>query len=313
MSGSRNPAAAHPAHAKLTADLLVRCASSGTRRTKDDCGALQVLYCYGNALRSLRGVEHAEHLTQVYVQDNEIDDVAPLGSLRALSKLHIGRNRIRVVDGLQSLTCLTELHISHQKLEPGEHLRFAPDTVAALGKCLETLECAGNRMTGFYSLAKLRVLDASGNEITDIDELHRFLPECTSLREVKLAGNPVCKDRKYRDTVILSSATVSSLDGKVVLQQERNFAGRLRGSADSRVSSRSSQGSAKSDRSCGHKAGPHDLPPHPAPSVPYVPHVPHLPHQHPHPAAQSPASQVSAPPPGPGPDGDLGVSGAHVI
>ena len=72
-------------------------------------------------------------------------------------------------------------------------------------------------------LTELETLSIKNNYISDMNELTDMLVCLQKLKSLAIVGNEVTKVKKYRDMIILSSASVETIDGKDVTKQERQF------------------------------------------------------------------------------------------
>lgn len=57
----------------------------------------------------------------------------------------------------------------------------------------------------------LRVLKASYNDLSNIDEICRMIRDWYHLKELALAHNPICKSRLYREDVIANAYCLGKL------------------------------------------------------------------------------------------------------
>jgi protein phosphatase 1 regulatory subunit 42 len=70
------------------------------------------------------------------------------------------------------------------------------------------------------------VLNLAGNRIASFDELELLFTHCKGIEAVDLRGNPVCREVKYRERVIVMG-TFAELDEKEVLETQREMLKRL--------------------------------------------------------------------------------------
>jgi len=182
------------------------------------------LYLRDNSISSLINLDSAPKLTHLYIINNEISELETVAKLPYLEKLYGGRNRIQVIEGLQNMTELVELHIESQKLYPGEKMHLEPQSLSSL-KALEVLNISSNRIDNLEfcaSLTKLKNLKCEDNRLNSIAEL-QYLKNCKKLSKVCFRGNPIAKEKRYRDSVILNVEAIESLDEKEVKKNEVAF------------------------------------------------------------------------------------------
>ncbi|XP_038665459.1 protein phosphatase 1 regulatory subunit 42 isoform X3 [Scyliorhinus canicula] len=152
----------------------------------------------------------------------------PPRAIIALSQFsrYLGGNCISVVEELEGLTELRELHVENQRLPLGEKLLFDPRTLQSLKKSLSVLNIKKNNIDEIKELACLGNLNqfmAEDNQIRDVKELEYVLSQWQKLWYLGLSGNPVCQKAKYRDKIIVMSASLEVLDGKEVNNTARQF------------------------------------------------------------------------------------------
>jgi len=182
------------------------------------------LYLRDNSISSLMNLDSAPKLTHLYIINNEITELETVAKLPFLEKLYGGRNRIQVIEGLENMTELVELHIESQKLFPGEKMHLEPQSLSCL-KALEVLNISNNRIDNLEfcaSLSKLKNLICEDNRLQTFDQL-QYLKNCKKLSKVCFSGNPITKEKRYRDSVILNVEAIETLDDKEVKKNEVAF------------------------------------------------------------------------------------------
>eukprot|EP00794_Sanderia_malayensis_P004865 gene4865-5504_t len=190
------------------------------------CKHLSVLYLYDNKIKRIKNLSFASNLTHLYLQKNQISRIDGLSQLSRLSKLYLGGNSITVIEGLEGLHDLAELHIENQRLPAGESLLFDPRTLESLAKCLRVLNISGNYISDVSELSVLVHITqfyASHNHISDFYDLSCAVRAWPSLSKLELSGNPCCHKKKYRDKITLMSRRLVMLDGKEVNEATRLF------------------------------------------------------------------------------------------
>uniref|UniRef100_A0A3P9Q6S1 Protein phosphatase 1, regulatory subunit 42 n=1 Tax=Poecilia reticulata TaxID=8081 RepID=A0A3P9Q6S1_POERE len=190
------------------------------------CRNLTVLYLFENRLTKICSLDFASNLTHLYLQNNNITHMDNLSNLKKLSKLYLSRNRISVVEGLEELSGLKELHLENQQLESGDQLLFDPMSILALAESLCVLNINNNNIEDIKDLSVLKELEhfsATKNKLLHIDELEDVFELWSKLLILDLSGNPVCKQRKYRDRLIVACQKLGTLDGKDINDITRQF------------------------------------------------------------------------------------------
>jgi len=182
------------------------------------------LYCRDNRVTSLLNIDSAPRLTHLYLINNEISELDTVNKLHNLEKLYAARNRIQVIEGLENMSNLVELHIENQKLFPGEKLFLEPESLVAL-KSLSVLNISKNGIDNLQFIAalkKLETLRCQDNNLSNLDDLD-VLKSCPNLQKVYFDGNPVSREKRYRDRLILNVAQISILDEKEIKKNEVDF------------------------------------------------------------------------------------------
>eukprot|EP00198_Chlamydomonas_reinhardtii_P010740 XP_001700077.1 leucine-rich repeat protein [Chlamydomonas reinhardtii] len=193
---------------------------------------LEVLYLYDNQISLIENVAPLRRLTHLYLTSNNIREISGLAGLPNLQKLYIEKNCLTTVSGLEHCPSLEELHVSQQRLPPGTPLAFAPASVAALSVSLRVLtagQCniSSGSVGQLRGLSRLRRLDLSHNGLDSFEALDPVLQPCAVLGSLDLRGNPLCRQPKYRDTIILMNDSVTTVDDEPVAAQHREFLLRL--------------------------------------------------------------------------------------
>mmetsp|Transcript_12126 Transcript_12126/g.26071 ORF Transcript_12126/g.26071 Transcript_12126/m.26071 type:complete len:408 (+) Transcript_12126:327-1550(+) len=190
---------------------------------------LEVCYLYDNCIQSPEGIGRLDYLTHLYLQNNEISEVRGLGSLVNLQKLYLQGNFIAHVSGLDGLVNLEELHLSNQHLPPGVGMTLDARSMQAVGSTLRVLSAVGCGimdpvLDSLLCMQQLRKLELAQNQIQGFDHMEGMLRSAPRLMILDLRGNPVCNSsHKYRDTVVLMSDSLVSLDDVNITPQQREF------------------------------------------------------------------------------------------
>ena len=153
-----------------------------------DLASLKGLDASGLGIESLAGLEAATALTNLTVDGNSIQDLAPLAHLANLSRLQIAGNGLDDVSQLAPLVSLTYLDLDNNPIGDLAPLRGLTGLttlslertgiadLSALGALveLETLNADSNNITsidGLENLGKLTTLTLNFNEIVDLTPL----------------------------------------------------------------------------------------------------------------------------------------------
>ncbi|XP_014675956.1 PREDICTED: protein phosphatase 1 regulatory subunit 42-like isoform X2 [Priapulus caudatus] len=191
-----------------------------------ECRNVSVIYLYDNSINCLENLQHFDSkLTHLYLHDNKLSKIDNLSTLRHLKKLYLGYNQITVVEGLENLTNLTELHVESQRLAPGETLLLDPRSLRAIAS-LQVLNLAGDQLQAISDLAVLSCLTqllAAHNDLADLRSVTDVVTQLPCLRVLHLEGNPVCRQKKYRESIIVAGDALESLDDKEVTTTSRQF------------------------------------------------------------------------------------------
>ncbi|XP_027861005.1 protein phosphatase 1 regulatory subunit 42 isoform X2 [Xiphophorus couchianus] len=200
------------------------------------CLTIDLIAKSGKHFKKRRGISllhYLKTLTHLHFSNRNIEEINNnithmdnLSNLRKLSKLYLSRNRISVVEGLEELRGLKELHLENQQLEPGDQLLFDPTSVLALAESLCVLNINNNNIEDIKDLSVLKELEhfsAAKNKLLHIDELEDVFELWSKLLILDLSGNPVCKQRKYRDRLIVACQKLGTLDGRDINEITRQF------------------------------------------------------------------------------------------
>lgn len=148
------------ADARLQAEIVAALGLATTYVTCNDLQDLNELYAGYRAITSLEGLEAATRLSRLDIVGNPISTLAPLEQVGSLESLRVSGVLPADLEVVGRLTGLRELALEESALE---ELTFLAD------------------------LARLEMLDLSGNVVTDIGPLEGF----PDLRRLYLDGNPV--------------------------------------------------------------------------------------------------------------------------
>ncbi|NOU67745.1 hypothetical protein GC096_27340 [Paenibacillus sp. LMG 31461] len=138
----------------------------GTALDYTNLQKLTSLYPKGKEkIKSLKGLNMARNLEQLYLPNQEITDVTPLGSLYKLTFLAINNNQIQNACPIANLSDLQKLVISNNQIEEiGCFSRLTG---------LTDLLASNNKIKNIQPLSKLKLgwLDVSNNPVADISSI----------------------------------------------------------------------------------------------------------------------------------------------
>ncbi|KFO22867.1 Leucine-rich repeat-containing protein 9 [Fukomys damarensis] len=140
-----------------------------------------------------------------------------LNRLRNLKSLFLQGNEISQVEGLDNLVVLQELVVDHNRI------RAFTDSAFAKPSSLLALHLEENRLrelSKLQSLVKLEKLFLGYNKIQDMAELEK-LDVISSLRELTVYGNPICRKILHRHVLIFRLPNLQMLDGIPVNSDDR--------------------------------------------------------------------------------------------
>lgn len=177
------------------------------------------LYCYDNHLQNLNGIENLDLLEELQCQHNEITEIPELQPF-VLRKADFRHNKISKITGFSQQPDLRELYLSYQNVP---RVELSEGCFASQSLSLEVLElahCGIDDLRELRCLENLQVLNLAENQINSFDELKALFASCTRIDTIDLRGNPICKQVKYREKVIIMGY-FHELDAKEVLDTQR--------------------------------------------------------------------------------------------
>lgn len=133
-------------------------------------------------ITSIQGLEYAENLCELNLQNNQIEDLSPLSQLHQLTSLNLHDNHIANADALKTCTTFTSLNLSTNQLTDTAFLSNM--------KQLQTLSLNENQLTtleGVQQLTALTTLNATSNQIKDIQALTGLV----TLEDLRLGENQI--------------------------------------------------------------------------------------------------------------------------
>ncbi|CAL5993323.1 Conserved_hypothetical protein [Hexamita inflata] len=155
----------------------------------DNCSCVQIdpapknitdLTLYRCKLNKLNGIQHMIQLTQLYLNNNNIQDISQIKSLINLKELFLSENKIVNIHSLQSLKKLKTLSINCNSINDIQYIKRLTN--------LTQLDVSNNLISDITPITKLTgllVLGISQNNIVNI----KALEQLTYLEEADLFGN----------------------------------------------------------------------------------------------------------------------------
>jgi hypothetical protein len=171
-------------------------------KTIDGTGlAYYQLDCVGKNVNQIKILESYEHLRQIDLSRNSIQDVAPLGKLLDVLRLNLAGNAIESIDAWQpeALAHLLYLDLSGNQMTalPALHL-----------PALKSASFAANKIAtckAFCGHAKLQTLDLSDNALSDLEGVSK-MPKLEILR---VGGNALSGIAGVGETPALQTLDIS--------------------------------------------------------------------------------------------------------
>ncbi|CAI6048406.1 hypothetical protein PAECIP112173_01291 [Paenibacillus sp. JJ-100] len=170
-----------------------------------DMEGLTSVNLYGKEIKSLDGLQYASNLKYVSLNHNKIADLSPLSTLTKLKGINLNHNQITSIEALSSLTALEELQLSGNQIDSIEVVKQLPmlrflevndnkiTDISALSsaKHLEVLELSNNRIAEVDSIVKLPKLIYLNIANTKISDLSLLKPLSNNLRVLNVSGNQI--------------------------------------------------------------------------------------------------------------------------
>ena len=163
-------------------------ASAGQISVVDLAPTADVLLLSFKSICKIENLVGLENLTKLCLDNNNIEEIINLDSLKKLNWLDLSFNKIAKIQGLSALSALEDLSLFSNNITTIEGLENCP---------------------------KLKCVSIGNNKIDSLDQVVRFrqLPE---LRMLTLAGNPICEETDYLMTVFAYVSNLKYLDYAVV-------------------------------------------------------------------------------------------------
>ena len=164
--------------------------ASNSQITQLDMLKLTKLEAWGNEniswnIRDLTGLEHATHLQELVLYNNQIQDMTPLTELTKLKRVSLGGNQISNIPSLLGMKQLTALYLYANQISDITPLRELTQlTDLAIGFNPINTEHLFSVLT---QLKRLRILLLYSMKISDI----KFLAKLTQLRTLGLSDNQI--------------------------------------------------------------------------------------------------------------------------
>lgn len=178
---------------------------------------LRYLYAYDNRIEFLDPLP--KKLETIYLDNNEISEI-DLSYLTNLRILSISHNRLTQIESLARCP-LEELHIARQPMVPSVNVMRG---LSITLKVLNMSACQLRNLDFMKPLKKLENLNVTCNYLETVEEVVPVLECLLSLQKLRVAGNPFCRQQKYRDSIVYSCrGNLAELDERSVSPLERQF------------------------------------------------------------------------------------------
>ncbi|KAA6366013.1 MAG: putative protein phosphatase 1 regulatory subunit 42 [Streblomastix strix] len=230
-------------------DRIVQVTMNEKRITSLDglymCPSLEVILARGNRIRSMSKL-NLKNLTHLDLQHNFIERLDGLDMLPHLTHLYLNNNCISEIVSLNGPMMLIELHLacqtsgeirsSNASLHASQplntiNLQITSEILMPVARSLMVLNIASigcRDLSPLACLYRLRQLDASDNLVDSLQSIEVMLNGCINLTILKLEGNPISKQTKFFESVMTMSDSLVQINGKEVLDSQRDFCKRLK-------------------------------------------------------------------------------------
>jgi len=208
---------------------------------------LSTLDVSGNALVAVPGIDPPPRLLRwASFAGNRVEAVEDMSALRLVRHLDLSNNRLTTLEGLDCLPVLERLCVagnqlhdcaglagvaaSLRELDLSDNAIAAADPLSALS-ALTSLRLAGNELGSLAplgALSALRSVDVSRNDLRQPEALVP-LAGLRLLRDLAVAGNPLCQFEVVDRHVLHLLPQLVTLDGAEVAVKEKVHAANSRG------------------------------------------------------------------------------------
>jgi dynein assembly factor 1 len=219
--GPRNPITR-----KVIMDL---CVQHGFYRTPS-CN--DKLYLHHKGFDKIAGLEDYTEVKVIWLEGNCISAIEGLDSMKQpLRSLYLHENSLNSVDGVHIFENLDGLNISDNRITSLNGFS-PPQSLGHKGPLatLTTLQAKNNLLRSIDDITilrefeKLSVLDLSGNKLDDGEALLGVLEKISTLKSLRLSGNPCVRNiAQYRRTVLSRCKHLMYLDDRPVFDDERRL------------------------------------------------------------------------------------------
>lgn len=149
-----------------------------------------------------------ENVTQLRLDFCNIEKIQCLGVFTNLEKLNLDNNVINTIEGLDELNKLTWLDLSSNNIKKIQGIENLTELQSF---CISNNKI--DKLDGIFHLKKLEAFSIAHNKVEEIREL-RPLYTLKNLHTVHFTGNPVCRDKWYRWTLLAFITNLKYLDYK---------------------------------------------------------------------------------------------------
>ena len=169
-----------------------------------------------NQITDIGNLSGHKYLQRLYLDGNAIKEIQGLSELRNLRILSLNDNHIEMISGLESLENLEQLYLMRNKL------RSLSEGFEGLGnlKVLDLSLNAIESLRGLEFLSNLVTLLLVGNRIRKVNQ-SRHLVALALLSDLDLCANPVQDVKLYRLQALFKLPQLRTLDGRVVMAEEK--------------------------------------------------------------------------------------------
>jgi len=190
---------------------------SSSKITKGDLTKLVGFKAINKGITDLQGLEHANNLSTLNINDNFIVNLEPLANLKLIQKITMKNNDITDLRALSNHTRLRDLNISDNRirdLSPLTNLTSLKSliirnngitSVQELGRLtnLNWLDLEDNdidNVSGLIGLDKLEMLDLSNNSISSINDLTKL---AIDFDDIKFTNTPASNESTLSDIKVV--------------------------------------------------------------------------------------------------------------
>ncbi|KAL5102933.1 Protein phosphatase 1 regulatory subunit 42 [Taenia crassiceps] len=160
-------------------------------------------------------------LTHLYMNNKRIDDVGEaLKPCTNLQVLYLYENQLTKIPDLSTSPNLTHVYLQQNNISRIHNL----GALSNLEKLYLDLSASGvTNLQGLDCLQYLERLDIGSNLLSDESDVLSVLSKMAYLGELNIAGNPMMKNIRINDRIIIAAKALECLDGKQIQSSNRRF------------------------------------------------------------------------------------------